>query len=83
MGTLHDAIADAKKAAGLKPDEKVDLLILPRPKTVLEQLFGDPAASGRLGAAGELIRTLSEVQLLRRLFSEPALTLMPYRVELK
>ena len=37
----HDAIAEAKKAAGLKPDADVDLLILPRPKTVFEQLFGD------------------------------------------
>ena len=32
LGTLNDAIAAAKTAAGLKPDADVELLILPEPK---------------------------------------------------
>jgi protease-4 len=84
LGTLHDAVAEAKKAAGVKDGEKVELLILPRPKSVLEQLFGDPEASmeSAMKLTG-LADPLLEINLLRRLFAEPALTLMPYRVELK
>ena len=33
LGTLQDAIRAAKEAAGLKPDEKVELETLPEPKT--------------------------------------------------
>jgi protease-4 len=94
LGTLHDAIAEAKKAAGLKPDEKVDLLILPRPKTIFEQLFDDTEAMSRLGSPlGELIGegligeglvgTLRQVELLRQLFAEGVLTMMPFQAEMK
>ena len=88
LGTLHDAVAEAKKAAGVKDDEKVELLILPRPKSVFEQLFGDPEASMESAVRSAVKLTgladpLLEINLLRRLFAEPALTLMPYRVELK
>ena len=40
IGTLGDAIAEAKKLAGLKPNADVDLLVLPEPKSMFEQLFG-------------------------------------------
>ena len=45
LGTLQDAIVLAKKAAGLKADAEVELLILPQPKSVFEQLFGDGAVA--------------------------------------
>lgn len=84
LGTLKDAIAEAKKAAGLKPDEKVELLILPRPKTIFEQMFGDPSAATRLGSlAAELTETLSQVELFRRLFTEPVVTIMPCRIDIR
>jgi len=84
LGTLRDAIAEAKKAAGLKAEDEVELLILPKPKTIFEQLFGDPAVSAGLETAvPELLETLRRTRLWRRLFAEPALMWMPYRIELK
>ena len=84
VGTLRDAIAEAKKAAGLKPDEEVELLILPQPKTIFEQLFGDSSVTTGLAAGSpELLETLRRTQFLRRLFAEPTLMWMPYDVKLK
>jgi protease-4 len=83
-GTLHDAIAEAKKAAGLKPDEQVELLILPKPRTIFEQLFGGDSLSGELDAAApELFKTLRQAKLWRRLFAEPTLLWMPYGMRLR
>ena len=39
LGTLQDAIAATKQLAGLAADEKTELLILPQPKSLFEQLF--------------------------------------------
>jgi protease-4 len=84
VGTLGDAITEAKKAAGLKPDEDVELLILPRPKTIFEQLFEGPSLSTGVAAGSlELLETLRRTELLRRLFTEPALMWMPYDVKLR
>ena len=44
IGTLDDAIAEAKNMAGIKPDEKVDIWMLPKPKGMLEQLLGGSSA---------------------------------------
>ncbi len=85
LGTLADAIAEAKKAAGLKPDEKVELWVLPKPKTIFEQLFADPSdvtSDARL-AIPVLGDALFKADLLRRLFSEPAIVLMPFDVKVK
>lgn len=84
LGTLADAVAAAKKAAGVKADEKIELQILPKPKTLLEQLLEDPAAaSGVEGMFGELAKPLAQAALLRRLLAEPALTLMPYQIDIE
>ena len=40
IGTLDDAITEARQMAGIKPDEKVDIWMLPKPKGLLEQLLG-------------------------------------------
>jgi len=82
LGTLEDAIAEAKRAAKLPENEKVEILMLPRPKSIFEQLFGDPSATADEQLT-ELIGPIVEVQLLRRLFAEGVLTLMPGFVELK
>jgi protease-4 len=85
LGTLSDAVAEAKKAAGLKPDDKVELQILPRPKSIFEQLFGDPGdvtTDLRLAIPG-LRNPLWQAALLRHLFAEPSLVLMPFQVKLR
>jgi protease-4 len=84
LGTLEDAIRAAKEAAGLKPDEKVDLETLPEPKTFFEQLLDQDSAMTRVRAAlPELAYTLASAELIRRVFREPSLLLMPYRLEVK
>jgi len=89
LGTLRDAIAEAKKAAKLDPDEPVELLILPRPKTIFEQLFGDPTATSAITPAvlsnlePELLQAIRKASAIKQLFTEPTLLWMPYEVEIK
>ncbi|TWT36831.1 Protease 4 [Posidoniimonas corsicana] len=40
LGSLHDAVAEAKKMAGLKADEKVRIMTLPEQPDLFEELFG-------------------------------------------
>jgi protease-4 len=86
VGTLDDAVAEAKSMAGLKADEPVDRLLLPKPKTFLESMFGDSDMDTRLplpaGELRELTAGLREVDLFRRVLSGPAVVL-PYRLEIK
>src|SRR5208337_3262994 len=85
IGTLNDAVAAAKKLAGLKPDADVEIEILPEPKSLLEQLFnGEGADAGDVTAVmPELIKTIRRTALWRQLLGEKVLLWMPYRVELK
>jgi protease-4 len=84
VGSLQDAIVEAKKAAGLKPDEKVEVMVLPQPRSFLEALFGDQAVSGEVESlAPGLAPMLRQVLELRQILAEPVLMLMPMRIELK
>lgn len=85
LGTLADAVAAAKQAAGIEAGEKVDILMLPRPKTLFEQLFEDPAAMNDVRSfVPELTAPmLARIALIRRLFTEPALVWMPYDITVK
>jgi protease-4 len=84
LGTLDDAVRAAKEAAGLKPDEKIELETLPEPKTFFEQLFDQDAATAHVRAAlPELASALASAELIRRVFREPSLLLMPYRLDVK
>lgn len=89
LGTLNDAVAEAKKLAGLKPDDKVERLTLPKPRNFLDQLFenelGVTALSNRQNRMGtpEIVRHLAELEALQALFRERSLFLMPYRVEIR
>ena len=47
IGTLNDAVAEAKKLAGLKPDADVEIQILPQPKSFFEQFFNGEGAGAR------------------------------------
>ena len=93
LGTLADAIAFAKKSAGLDPDQKLERLDLPKPISPFEQLFGpiDPgAASMNSGASAwmkrlppEVIDTLKGLDVYELLARERVLTVMPYRMLVK
>jgi protease-4 len=84
LGTLADAIAEAKKLAHLKPGAKVEIEVLPAAKTFFEQLFGDQSGANELdGMVPGIGKTLAQVRLLQQLFTEPRLMLMPCQIELK
>jgi protease-4 len=94
IGTLDDAIAAAKKLAGLNPEDKLEKLNLPKPTSPFEQLFGPLDASAKLNADSQLLQTLREafpdlatrvqhLHLLQRLAREPGLTLMPFRITIR
>ncbi len=84
LGTLEDAIAAAKKAAGLKPGAEVDLLVLPESKSFFERLFDDPSVSTDLESLlPDIVGTLRRTKLLRQLLSERILLWMPYEVRVK
>jgi protease-4 len=89
VGTLEDAIADAKRLAGLKDDEKVERLVLPRPKALFEELFGGGAAANSKVKVDlstflpELAEPLKAAETLRKLFEEPVLMTMPYHIRVR
>ena len=84
LGTLQDAIAAAKASAGLKADANVELLTLPEPKTIFEQLFGNPSASADADSLlSEGVRLLQQSKMLRQMLSQRILTWMPYEVQVK
>jgi protease IV len=84
LGTLDDAIAEARSMAGLKSDEKVDLLILPAPKSFLEQFLGGSMGETQIRAlAPQLIDALKSAETLQKLFAEPSVMVMPYSVRFK
>ncbi len=83
IGTLDDAIAEAKSLAGLKADEPVDRLELPKPKTIIEQLFGNSAAESRVPIPKDLAAQFARAETLRRLLSKPAVLMMPCQVRIK
>jgi protease-4 len=59
LGTLDDAVEEAKKLAGIPGDEAVDRLLLPEPRGLFEDLFGmagggDPVARALAAATSPL-----------------------------
>jgi protease IV len=90
LGTLKDAIAAAKKQAGLKPDAEIEIEVLPEPKSFFEQLLG-----GDMGDAGEftkvmpdivtrdIVKTIRQVSQWRKLLDGKIFLWMPYHIELK
>lgn len=95
LGSLEDAIAFAIKQAGLKPDEKIERLNLPKPVSPLESLLGplDPNADARLadpavrrvlhGLSPELERNFQVLHLLQSMSRERVMTVMPFRLLVK
>jgi protease-4 len=84
LGTLDDAVAEVKTMAGVTPEQKIDIQVLPKPKSIFEQLFGDSSieAEARM-LAPELLEAARMTATLRKLFAEPAIMLMPHVVRIK
>ncbi len=89
LGTLDDAIAGAKKLAGIDPKEPMELLILPRAESLLDKLmegdvklpFGSLTAELRLIPGAE--KALKMAAPLLRTQKDPAKVMLPYLVEWK
>ena len=75
--------------AGLAADEKTELLILPQPKSLFEQLFeSDLAIRAAVGTeieslSPELVSQLRQAERLGRLFREPAVLVLPYQARIR
>ncbi|MFW5799122.1 MAG: signal peptide peptidase SppA, partial [Planctomycetota bacterium] len=89
LGGLVEAVAEAKRAAGLDPEKPMELKILPRLKSPLEMLLGSPDLAGansrRLEEAlGSMEPAIARALLLRRVMQhEPVVTALPFVLELK
>jgi protease-4 len=96
LGTLEDAVEHAKQLAKLGPDDKVERLILPKPTSPLESLFGplDPDEQARVsadltmfhalkGIAPDLADDLRNAWLINKLARESRLMLMPFTIRIR
>lgn len=85
LGTLSDAVAEAKQMAGVKEGEEIDLWILPKSKSLLERLLSDGSlqSSQWIAALPGGRKVLAHLEALRRLGDERVLLLMPSQVEMK
>jgi protease-4 len=90
LGTLHDAIAEAKKLAGLEQDENVRVEVLPEPTNMFEALFGDvdQEEEVRLGRgleslAPEMVELARRAYALRAVFDQPAALVMPFELDIR
>ncbi len=95
LGTLEDAITHAKKLAGLNPDDDVDRLILPKPSSPFEQIFGSLDEDAKMKAQQKMVaETLKEIspelsqhlkalKTVNLLAKEPKLMLVPFRLNVK
>ena len=72
LGTLDDAVEEARKLAGIAADEKVDRILLPEPRGLFDDLFG---AAGGAGApvAHAVATTGVRDAILARIAELPAL----------
>lgn len=93
LGTLGEAIAAAKEMAGEKKDADMDLLILPKPRSFIENLLESKADTQTRLPAGihlPLLRDLPElhgklrmVEGLIQLRGEPVWVILPHRIEVR
>ena len=78
LGTLDDAIDEAKKLAGIPADERIERLLLPEPRGLFDELFGMGAAPGNpLGqAAATTAEQLARAAVIARLAAIPGLDVL-------
>jgi protease-4 len=90
LGTLHDAVIEAKKLAGLEADADMRIDVLPAPTNFFESLFGDMEAekdtrigSGIESLAPELVNVARHAARLRKAFDQPAALVMPFELNIR
>ncbi len=88
IGTLEDAINDVKEQVGMKADDKIEIWQLPKSRGIFESMLGGASAKTQVqaelkAALPDLIEPLSEIEMLRRLFAEPNVLVMPCRVKIR
>lgn len=96
LGTLEDAIEHAKQLAKLGPDDKVERLILPKPTSPLESLFGplNSDEQARVSADSALFNAMKTISpdladdlrnawQINKLARESRLMLMPFTIRIR
>jgi protease-4 len=84
VGTLGDAVNEAKQLAGLKAEDKVEILSLPKPRSFFDQLLEGPSLETEAKAvAPELFGLAKKAAQLRAMFNHPAVTVMPFEVKIR
>ena len=95
LGTLDDAIDEARKLAGIEADEKTDRLLLPKPRGLFDDLFGaagkpaDPVAAvrailmSRIGRLPGLDVLATEADTLVEVCSGTPQLILPARVRIR
>ena len=90
LGTLDDAIGEAKQLAGLEKDADVKIEVLPEPTNFFETLFGnlDAEKEVRIGQgleqiSPEMIDLARRAHRIRSIFKQPAAVVMPFELEIK
>jgi len=85
LGTLRDAVAASRQAAGIDEEEKVDLLILPEPKSFFEQIFEDQSIISPITRiVPQLQRIGGDLYLFGEMMGQsPAVLALPYRLEIR
>jgi protease-4 len=89
LGDLDDAVAAAKKLAGME-DKEMELLVLPKPRSFLDALMESRADSAAPALELRLLREMPElsgklrgVGGLLQLRGEPVWLMEPYRIEVR
>jgi ClpP class serine protease len=84
LGTLDDAVSEVKKLAGVSGDQKIEIQVLPKPRSIFEQLLGGGSVEAEARSiAPELLEAAQTAATLKKLFAEPAVTVMPYVVRIR
>ena len=90
LGTLHDAVAEAKKLAGIDADKDVKIITLPEAPDLFDALFGGNEAEKEVEVkvdmgqfSPELEAIARRASTLRRVFREPVVLMMPFDLEVK
>lgn len=93
LGTLEDALAEAKKEAGIPEGKEMEILSLPKARTIFDMLLDaksdskitspELGALRLLGEMPELKRKLTGVEGLLQLRGEKAWLMAPYKVDVR
>ena len=89
LGGLDTAFAIAKKQIALDPADEIEVIILPKPKTIFETLIEDMEMDMRLPMTPHLPLPISIEKALPKFYwlhlfaNEPAATVMPFEIVIR